>query len=176
MKKIVVLCIAMMVAVAMVGCGSDKPEKGKATKEETKNPPVGYFKDNIAEIEDVKIEITDVKVIPAGNPGNEYGEKSLIVFYYKTTNKTDKDIDPMSAWMAVFTAYQDNDKNRLNELRAGHLEDERFYETATETIKKGGTVEGAEAYELDDETTPVLLKATKGVAGAEIGSKEYDIK
>lgn len=176
MKKIVVLMLTLLVAFAFVACGDSKPEKGEVKKEKGNYSSKAYFKDNIAEIEDVKIEITDVKVIPVGSTGNEYGEKPVIAFWYKVTNKTDKEITPSTAWMAVFTAYQDNDPNRENELNVGSDPDERFIDTSFENIKKDGTVEDAIAYELDDLETPVLLKATKGIGGREIGSKEYSIK
>ncbi len=176
MKKIIALVLVLTVSLALFACGDDKPEKGEAKKEEGNYSEKSYFKNDIAEIEDVKIEITDVKVIPVGNPGNEYGEKPVIAFWYKVTNKTDKEIAPSDAWMAVFTAYQDNDPNSVNELNVGLHPDESLLDTSIETIKKDGTVEDAIAYELDDLETPVLLKATKGIGGKEIGSKEYSIK
>lgn len=176
MKKIIALMLTLIVALAFVACGDDKPEKGEVKKEEGNYSEKSYFKNDIAEIEDVKIEITDVKVIPVGNPGNEDGEKPVIAFWYKVTNKTDKDISPSDAWMAVFSAYQDNDPNRVNELDMGMSPDDKYIDTSLETIKKDGTVEDATSYELDDLETPVLLKATKGFDGKEIGSKEYSIK
>ena len=42
----------------------------------------------------------------------------------------------------------------------GSLPDDRFLDSQTENIKKGGTVENAIAYELDDLVTPVDLVAT----------------
>ena len=45
----------------------------------------------------------------------------------------------------------------------GSLPDDRFLDSQTENIKKGGTVENAAAYELDDLVTPVELVATEGL-------------
>lgn len=135
-----------------------------------------YFKDNVLVAEDVKIEITSWKVIPVGETGNEYGDKPVIAFWYNTTNLSGKDnINPSSAWIAMFTAVQDNDPNMVNELSVGSLPDSAYRETQMSTIKEGGTLDNAIAYELDDETTPVILKATKGILGEPLGEQTFDI-
>lgn len=84
-------------------------------------------------------------------------------------------MDPTSAWMAVFTAIQDNDKNSINELKVASLPDDQYLDSQTETIKKNGTVSNAVAYTLSDTTTPVQLKASKGVDGKVLGTKTYKI-
>ena len=135
-----------------------------------------YFKENVAETEDLTIKITDYKVIPVGETGNEYGEAPVIAFWYDTTNKTGQEgVTPLTAWMAVFTAVQDNDPNMVNTLDVGSTPDESALETQMAEIKEGGTVSCAIAYVLDDETTPVTLTATKGLLGEELGSQEYPI-
>ena len=97
----------------------------------------------------MKIEITRYKVIKAGQKGNEYGEKPVIAFWYKTTNLSGDKVDPTD-FLFNFTAYQDNNPNAENKLDVGSLPDDRFLDSQTENIKKGGTVENAMAYELDD--------------------------
>ncbi|MGE7944784.1 DUF5067 domain-containing protein [Lysinibacillus xylanilyticus] len=119
--------------------------------------------------------ITETKVI-VGQKGNEYGEKPVFAIWYDTTNLSDKDIDPTSAWAAVFTAIQDNNPNSVNELEVGPAPDDRFLDTQLETIKKGGTVQDAIAYELDDLETPVTLVANQGIGGKELGKQNYEIK
>ena len=57
----------------------------------------------------------------------------------------------------------------------GMLPDDRFLDSQTETIKKGGTVESAIAYELDDLVTPVDLVATEGLDEV-IGKATYKLK
>ncbi|MDO6448101.1 DUF5067 domain-containing protein [Oceanobacillus profundus] len=151
-------------------------ETVESTEEENSNTDDVYFKDNEAKINDLKIKITETKVIPAGEPGNEYGEKPVFAIWYETTNLTDKDIDPSTAWFAVFTAIQDNDPNAINELEVGSLPDENHLDSQLETIKKDGTVENSIAYELDDLETPVTLVATQGLVGEELGRVEYEIK
>ncbi|MEK4091748.1 DUF5067 domain-containing protein [Viridibacillus sp. FSL H8-0110] len=150
---------------------SDKTVTGKAKK----NNEV-YFKDNEAKLVDLKIYITKTKVIPVGEKGNEYGDKPVIAIWYNTTNLSDKDIDPTTAWSVVFTAIQDNNPNSINQIEVGSLPDDRFLDTQLETIKKNGTVENAIAYELDDLKTPVTLVANQGIGGEELGRQEYKIK
>ncbi|MGE7953436.1 DUF5067 domain-containing protein [Lysinibacillus xylanilyticus] len=187
MKKKLIFSAALVLSLGLAGCGADtaKEEKPKEettastgekdTAKETKSEDV-YFKDNEVKIEDLKINITETKVIPVGEKGNEYGEKPVFAIWYETTNLSDKDIDPTSAWMAVFTAIQDNDPNAVNEIEVGALPDDRFLNTQLETIKKDGTVENAVAYELDDLETPVTLVATQGLLGKELGKQDYEIK
>src|SRR5699024_9476443 len=136
--------------------------------EEENNDGV-YFEDNEAKIEDLKIKITETKVIPVGEPGNEDGENPVFAIWYETTNLTDKEIDPGLEWFAVFTAIQDNDPDVINELEVGLLPDDTHLDSQNETIKKDGTVESSIAYELDDLETPVTLVANQGVGGDEIG-------
>lgn len=149
-------------------------EEGNEEKEESNNDI--YFKDNEVKIDDLKIKITETKVIPVGEVGNEYGEKPVFAIWYETTNLTDKDIDPIMAWLAVFTAIQDNNPNAINELEVGSLPDDKHLDSQTETIKKNGIVENSIAYELDDLETPVTLVANQGIFGDEIGREEYKIK
>ncbi len=135
-----------------------------------------YFKDNVLLAEDVKIEITDWKIIPVGETGNEYGSAPVIAFWFKTTNLSGKEhISPLTSWMAMFTAIQDNDPNAINKLNVGTLPDNAYLETQMAEIKKDGTVECAIAYELDDTVTPVLLKATKGLLGDDLGEQTFNI-
>ena len=57
----------------------------------------------------------------------------------------------------------------------GSLPDDRFLDSQTENIKKGGTVENAMAYELDDLDTPVDLVATEGLDEV-IGKATYTLR
>ena len=127
-------------------------------------------------LHDINVKITSWKVIPVGQKGNEYGEKPVIAFWYDTTNKTNKDIDPISAWLAVFSVYQNTSKSQVNELDVGGLPDDQFLDTQTETIKKNGTAANAIAYELDSETVKVNLKAYKGDGGKLIAKQKVAIK
>lgn len=176
----------LLLTMGLVGCAGDNSKKENPKNEnptpvtsdktgESKTKEV-YFKDNVAKLEDLQIEITETKVIPVGDKGNEYGEKPVFAIWYETTNLSDKEIDPIIAWVATFTAIQDNNPNAINELEVGSAPDDRFLDTQLETIKKDGTVENAVAYELDNLETPVTLVANQGHMDKELGRKDFGVK
>jgi hypothetical protein len=182
-KKIIAL---MLTSLFLVSCGKKEEPKKEETKttestkteekkEEKKKDNIS-FDGKVAELNDLKIEIIEYKIIKVGEKGNEYGSKPVIAFWYNTTNKSDKEIDPSIAWLAVFTAIQDNNKNMVNELKVAGHPDDSLIDTQDAKIKKGGTVKNAIAYELSDETTPVTLKATQGMDGKDLGQKNFEVK
>lgn len=177
-KRLIAIILCCLMCATLGACGKNnnttETQKAKTSKKITKEFKP-YFKNNVAEMTDVKVEITEVRVIPAGDEGNEYGEKPIIAFWYTATNKSNKDIDPLSAWLSFFTAIQDNDPNIINELEVAPSPDDRFLNTQTEIIKQGGSVQGVWAYILDDETTPVTLVAKRGYENHEIGRINYSI-
>lgn len=133
------------------------------------------FADGTLTTGDYTITITDYKVIQPGETGNEYSEKPVIAFWYDTTNTGDEAyVDPMTAWIMVFEAVQDNDPNAVNTLNVASLPDEQFLDSQMQNIKPGGTVANAVAYELDDDTTPVELTA-RDIMGNAYGSQTYEI-
>jgi hypothetical protein len=132
------------------------------------------FENGVLTTPDLKIQITRYKVIEAGQKGNEYGDKPVIAFWYTTTNLSGDDVAPTD-FILYFNAIQDNNPNAVNELEVGSLPDDRFLDSQMETIKKGGTVENAVAYELDDLVTPVELVATEGLDEV-IGKATYTLK
>lgn len=185
-KKLLIAVFAAFMALSMIGCGnaSTPAEEGSATasgatsseaaSSESSGNAAGSFANNVFENPDVKIEITDYKVIPVGEAGNEYGSKPVIAFWYNTTNISGAETDPSTAWIFNFKAIQDNDPNAVNELEVGMLPDNAFLDSQTQTIKQGGTVANAVAYELDDTTTPVTLVAEDMLMG-EIGRQDFAI-
>ena len=132
------------------------------------------FKDGVLDVPAAKFEITDHRVIKPGEPGNEIGEKPLLVFNYDVTNKTDETLTTTD-FVVYFTAFQDNDPNKVNELEVGAYFDPENSDTQLEEIKKGGTVAGTTAYELDDLTTPVDLVASKPYSQDEIGRQTFEL-
>ena len=187
MKKSLTLFTPIAVALAflLTGCGDDgssadpshsqtfSPNDGDGAGDSA-DKPQATFKDGVLTNADVKIQITRYKIIKAGQKGNEYGEKPVIAFWYKTTNVSGKKVDP-SEFIFDFEAYQDNDPNAENKLDVGSLPDDRFLDSQDETIKKGGTVESAIAYELDDLTTPVDLVASEDLGETTIGKATYKL-
>lgn len=133
------------------------------------------FVDGVLSTPDVKIAITEHRVIPVGQPGNEYGSKPVIAFWFDITNVSGKDTTPLN-WLFMISAIQDNDPNAVNTLNVGGLPDDRFLDSQMQEIKQGGTVQGAVAYELDDETTPVELVASDDIGMTELGRITYNLQ
>ncbi len=150
-----------------------RSEEPAAVKPAAEKRPT--FKNGVLTTPDVTIKITRYKVIEAGEKGNEYGHKPVIAFWYTTTNVSDAKVDPTD-FLFDFKAYQDNNPNAMNELDLSVFgPDDRFRDSHTETIKKGGTVEDAVAYELDDLDTPVDLVASEGLGSEVIGKATYSL-
>lgn len=178
-------CASSVLALLLVGCAESSDTKEDGSSSQTFSPSEGdgaddspdegapTFENGVLTTPELKIEITRYKVIKAGQTGNEYGDKPVIAFWYKTTNLSGDDVDPM-AFIFNFEAYQDNNPNAENKLDVGALPDDRFLDSQTETIKKGGTVENAIAYELDDLVTPVDLVAIEGL-DEELGRATYKL-
>ena len=152
-----------------------KVKDDPTTIRELKSTDFGQtFKDGVLDIPAAKFEITDHHVVKPGEPGNEIGEKPLLVFNYDVTNKTDETLTTTD-FVVYFTAIQDNDPNKVNELDLGSYIDPETSDTQLEQIKKGGTVAGTIAYELDDLTTPVDLVASKSFSQDEIGRETFEL-
>ena len=161
MKSIVKLGALLGCGFVLVGCSNNTPKTTESVTEATTVNPVKRaddkettttqqsstytFKDGKAVLQDIDLKITEYKVLKAGNPENQLSEKDIIVFYYNVTNKSDKEITPMAAWLAVFgnskSIVQDNDKNRVNSLKVAPYNDSNIdVQQGLDTIKKGGTV------------------------------------
>ncbi len=191
MKKpwIPLICASIALAFLLVACGTENSNTKTGNSSQTFTPSKGdgannspsagapTFVNGVLTTPDVKIQITRYKLIKVGQKGNEYGKKPVIAFWYKTTNLSGAKVDPNIAFIFHFNAYQDNNPNAENKLEVGSLPDERFLDSQSENIKKGGTVENAVAYELDDLHTPVDLVATKGLGLDEvIGKATYKLR
>lgn len=196
-KKIVPVVFAALLAMTLCACSGQASESAissnpvsesvasesqsteepaqEAVESEATDESSPSFADNVLTLDDYTITITDYKVIQPGETGNEYGEKPVIAFWYDTTNvASETDLNPMTAWMLVFEAVQDNDPNAVNTLNVGMLPDQQFLDSQMQSIKVGGTVSNAVAYELDDLTTPVTLTA-QDIIGSEYGSQEFAV-
>jgi hypothetical protein len=190
MKKVSVLlaCAAGGLALVLTGCSgtatkvnqpgstvsASKSVSGTSQSTDTVKSE-SSFKDGVLVTQDLRVEITSHSVIQPGKKGNEYGSTPVIALWYKTTNLSGKKISPMD-FLYTFTAYQDNNPNSENKLDVGSLPDSRFGSSQMENIKKGGTVENAIAYKLDDTSTPVNLVASTDFGLTEIGRVTYNLK
>ena len=104
MKRLILL-ISVLTLFVFGGCGNKEAEKQESnsndstievaddnsTVEEKPNSDV-FFVDNEVQIRDLKIKITETKVIKVGEAGNEYGDKAVFAIWYDTTNLTDKGV------------------------------------------------------------------------------------
>src|SRR5690606_1144460 len=176
------LAIILLLAVAGIASGAkdassaEEPaaQQPAAAADDSDPAPDGpSFADGVLITDDVRIEITEHRVIPVGEPGNEYGSTPVIAFWYSVTNVSGKETDPTTAFMFAISAYQDNDPNAENKLNVALLPDAQFGDSQLQKIKKGGTAQNAIAYQLDDETTPVDLVASDGLFGGELGTTRY---
>lgn len=206
MKKFKLLAMVGICGIALAACGGEETtsKESAAPKETTAVESSAVAESEVASSEVVKedgdfvesaddayfdgtilkgntysVKITDHKVIPVGEPGNEYGENPVIAFWFDTLVSPDYDnstpIDPNTAWIMNFTAVQDNDPNMVNELNVGMLPDEQYLDSQMAQIKPGGTVSSAMAYELTDAETPVTLTAGS-MLGDDFGSFDYEVK
>lgn len=138
-----------------------------------------YFDGTTLKGNSYSIKITDHKILQPGEKGNEYGTKPVIAFWFDTLVNPNYDnsapISPNSAWISNFTATQDNDPNKVNELNVASLPDEQYLDNQSAEIKPGGTLSSAVAYELSDTDTPVTLTA-QSIMGDEFGNAEFQVK
>ena len=187
-KKMAIPAAAAALALLLSGCGGASADEAAETtpstsqtveapqSEETKDRAVeASFVDGVLSTRDVKIAITAHRVIPVGEPGNEYGSKPVLAFWYDITNVAGEGVTPMN-WIFLFEAIQDNDPNAVNKLNVGGLPDDAFRDSQMQEIKTGGTIQSAIAYELDDETTPVDLIASEDLGMTEIGKITYNLQ
>ena len=187
MKKTLIplICASSALAFLLGACATESSDARDGSSAQTFSPKEGdgaddspdevgsTFENGVFTTPELKIEVTRHKVIKPGQKGNEYGDKPIIAIWYKTTNLAGDDVTPMD-FIYHFSAYQDNNPNAENELNVGAAPDDRFLDSQMENIKKGGTVEDAIAYELDDLETPVDLVATEGLDEV-IGKATYEL-
>src|SRR5699024_3327253 len=64
------------------------------------------FQNGDIDINDVKLEIQETKVIDSGEKGNEDGENPVFAILYDAKNRTDEEIDSEEAWTSQKSAIQ----------------------------------------------------------------------
>lgn len=172
-------------SVLVGACGGEQATKEnksettakKVEKEQPKKEENTGLKDNTAVLNDIDVKVLETEFIPKGT--YEGQEKDQLGIIYEVKNKSDKEIDPISGWYATFEATQDT-KDTVHKLETAPMPNIKKYQdyldTQLDIIKKDGTLKNAMAYELEDTTTPVILKATKGVGGKKLGEIEVKIE
>lgn len=138
-----------------------------------------HFDGKILKGNSYSIVITDVKVLTPGETGNTQGDKPVMAFFYDTVLAENYDnsveISPYMAWTLNFKAIQDNDPNLVNQLKEAFSLDENLIDKQFVTIKAGGRVSSAIAYELTDQETPVTLVAGD-LIGRNFGKHDFEVK
>lgn len=150
------------------------------TEEEDSSEGVKQLENGTYEIEMAKVEITGTEIIPP-DEFDEAGKERLVVTYEVTSKVTpeesgDVEVSPWSVWMATIRATQENETSIVN-LDYGFTPEEYFsyQDTEMNVIKKDATVENVAIYELDNRDNPVILNASQGIAGEDLGSIEIDV-
>lgn len=185
-KKYFALSLAAALCITSTACGASSrsatsssapsaPASSAPSSAPASAAPNGpSFADNVLTMDDYTITITGHRMLQPGEKGNEYGDKPVLAFWYDTTNTGSDSLNPLTAWLMVFEAIQDNDPNAVNTLLVAALPDDQFLESQMQDIKVGGTVSNAVAYELDDSTTPVTLVA-ENILGGKYGRQEFSL-
>ena len=170
MRKSVTFGAVMLMGMMLAACGNNsstsKSSKSTSTSVSQKQHDKYYFDGKIADLNGAKIKITGVHFYDSAS---DLGyDKQEIVFDYQITNKSGKNINANSSWLAVFKAYQDGEELNIGNLPADTTQ--QILNNQTKTIKKGETVKCRIAYELNG-SEKVILKATHN--DKQIGKKSF---
>jgi hypothetical protein len=185
-KKFFSLGIVLFSTVTLAACSNNNEESSASSKNSTEttiSAPVTEEKSDVYfDGETLKIDKATVKIISTEvlTPDESvYRDNNQIAFVYEVTNDDDEPLDGSMAWMACMDAYQETE-NTVGKLEVGMTpQDDKFEEYRGgefDELKPGGTKQYVIAYDLNDTTTPVVLKATQGVAGKELGEKTFNLQ
>src|SRR5699024_1693102 len=148
-------------------------EEASDTNENEEDLP---FQDGVIDINDVKLEIQETKVIDPGEKGNEDGENPVFAIWYDATNRTDEEITPEEAWTSQISAIQRGGAENANELEVTSLPNEEDSDTQKQPIKKDETVENSIAYELTSSKIPISFILEDATTGETAGEDNFDIE
>ena len=187
MKKFLGLGIILVATFGLAACG-DTSDSGNASQSSAKQSTevsvpkkddgkkVG-FKDGTLKIDMATIKIISQEILQPDS--GVYRDKPQIAFIYEVTNDDDEPLNGSTAWIACMNAYQET-KDTVGKLEVGSTpQDEKFEQYRDgefDDLKPGGTKQYIIAYDLNDTTTPVVLKATQGIGGKELGEMTYQLK
>ncbi|MBM7688178.1 DUF5067 domain-containing protein [Enterococcus ureilyticus] len=181
MKKLVSIGVLTLCCATLVACGgntaSKEDKKADNSSSSEKNMEKVYFKDDTLKIDMATLKILSTEVLPADE--NLLREKPQLAITYEVTNDSKDLISASTVWIACMSLTQEAEEV-LNKLTVGMTpQDEKFAqytEHQLDDIKPGGTAKALISYDLDDSQTPVILKATQGMAGEELGEKTINLK
>lgn len=197
-QKIIIIFMSAALALGGIACGGNKTQTvstGSNTKnadsetqsvtdsssqsKKTTEQEISdvYFKDDTLKINDATIKIKEIKV---QEPNTDFGETNptLIILYDFTNNKSEV-LAPDTVWFACFNAQQETDVAFEDlDISTSPLGDEYASSKSMRNadIKPGATVESVMSYQIKYPNSPVILKATQGLAGKELGNKIIDLE
>src|SRR5699024_552236 len=87
------------------------------------------FQDGVIDINNVKLDIQETKVIEQSEKGNEDGENPEFAIWYDETNRTDEEITAEEAWTSQISAIQRSGAENANELEVTSLPNEADSDT-----------------------------------------------
>lgn len=197
-QKIIIIFMTTALALGSIACGGNgtqtsstesvtkttdsetqlttdaSTQSEKSTENESSDV---YFKDDTLKINDATIKIKEVKV---QEPNTDFGETnpSLIIIYDFTNNKSEV-LAPDTVWFACFNAQQETEV-AFEDLNVAALPQGDEYISANSMryadIKPGATVESLVSYQIKYPNSPVVLNATQGIAGKELGKKIINLE
>src|SRR5699024_2709213 len=134
------------------------------------------FQDGVIDINNVKLEIQETKVIKPGEKGNEDGENPVFAIWYNATNRTDEEITPEEAWTSQISTIQRSGAEHAHKLEVTSLHNETDSDTQNAPIKKDETAENSVAYELTSSKIPVSFILEDATTGETAGEDNFDIE
>lgn len=172
MKKILVTSIAILSTLTLASCSSldgqykKSNNDNKQTTKPVKAPTQSSFKNNVAKLNDKTIKIIGVKTV---NNSEKYDEP-LVVFIYKTTNKSNKIITPKNAWDSTFKITQKS--HHLNEV---NFNDDRLDYNPDQNLAEGDSAKNTVVYELNNQNDPITINASEGINPNSINNNSSSI-
>ncbi|CAJ1185941.1 hypothetical protein FS150101_NMOIFPPK_00858 [Fructilactobacillus sanfranciscensis] len=183
MKKLLVSSIVILSSLTLASCSSldgqykKSSNDKKQTTKQVKTPTRSSFKNNVATLNDKTIKITGVKTI---KDTQEYSQP-LVVFMYKTTNKSNKIITPLTAWNNTFKITQ-----KGKSLKKVSFTDDRLDSNPDKNLAEGDSAKNSVVYELDNQKDPIKINASEGISinsinesssidGTNLGSEQFSI-
>lgn len=155
-------------------------EETETVEQDSSSDEIKSFENNAFEIQMARVEITGSEILPP-DEYDDSGKERLIVRYEVTSKVSPEeseevDVSAWSVWMETMSATQENETSIAN-LEHGFTPEEYFdyQDTEMNVIKKDATIENIAIYNLDNRDYPVVLKATQGIAGDDLGSIEIDV-
>ena len=183
MKKLLVSSIVILSSLTLASCSSldgqykKSSNDKKQTTKQVKTPTRSSFKNNVATLNDKTIKITGVKTI---KDTQEYSQP-LVVSMYKTTNKSNKIITPLTAWNNTFKITQ-----KGKSLKKVSFTDDRLDSNPDKNLAEGDSAKNSVVYELDNQKDPIKINASEGIStnsinesssidGTNLGSEQFSI-